>query len=156
MRKRIPTQQEYQAYRGAHCHKLWIEVGSDWVCPACARTKYQILRWTTRFPRTPAAFEDWMAGLHRHHDHSQGLLSLNRGRFPQTVICDQCNAADGVAKRQLDLPENFSFSPSEISLFIEVAPHGKHKVIIPKASEVYRSLSATPLKGGWFEHSHRR
>lgn len=80
-----------------------------------------------------------MAGLHIHHDHSAPLLS-GEGRFPDTLICDQCNAADGCAKRELQLPEDFSFSPLEIGQFITVNPHKRHKIDLDKAQQIYDEL----------------
>ena len=141
MIRRIPTHQEYLAYDGAHTHRLWAEVGPNWVCPACNRSKFQVLRWTTRFPKSPKAFQDWMAPLHRHHDHSAGVFSNRCSRFPETIICDQCNAADGAAKRKLKLPKNFSFSPAEIAVFVVATPHDKHAINYEMAYEIYVAIS---------------
>ena len=143
MSPRIPTQQEFFAYTGAHTHRLWTEVGPNWVCPACRRTKFQVLRWTTRFPRSPNAFQDWMAPLHKHHDHSVGVISNQFARFPETTICDQCNAADGAAKRKLILPRNFSFSPAEIAAFVVATPHGKHAINYEMANAIHIALSSS-------------
>ena len=137
---RLPTISEFQAYKGAHCHRLWAEVGEHWTCPSCRRSKFQILRWTTRFPNSPHKFEDWMAGLHKHHDHSAEMLEREVPRFEQTIICDQCNAADGTAKRKLSLPPKFSFSPLEISWFVVPRAHEKHEIIYPAAQSVYEAV----------------
>lgn len=134
---RIPTIAEFQAYKGAHCHRLWFEVGEHWICQSCRRSKFQILRWTTRLPNSPHRFEDWMAGLHKHHDHSVELYGQEVPRFEQTIICDQCNSADGTAKRKLKLPVNFSFSPHEISSFVIASPHGKHQINYQAAQLIY-------------------
>ena len=141
MNIKIPTIEDYKNYNGLHCHKLWAEVGESWICPSCNRNKFQILRWTTRFPGKPNAFKAWVAVLHRHHDHSQGYFSTNNSRFTETVICDQCNSADGQAKRKLGLPKNFSFSPSEIALFINATPHGKHKLNFEVARYIYNGIN---------------
>ena len=138
---KVPTYEDFQSYTGLHCHLLWAEVGDNYVCPACQRNKFQILRWTTRFPNKPNAFQDWVAVLHRHHDHSQGVMSCNAGRFPETVICDQCNSSDGAAKRKLKLPREFSFSPSEIGYFTTATPHGKHKINYEKAKAIYEAVN---------------
>lgn len=141
MSRRIPTPQEFFAYDGAHTHRLWADVGPNWVCPACHRSKFQVLRWTTRFPRSPNAFQDWMAPLHKHHDHSAGVLSNRFSRFPETIICDQCNVADGTAKRKLKLPKTFSFSPTEIAVFVVATPHDKHTINYEMAHAIYMALS---------------
>ena len=137
---KIPTAEEFAAYRGAHYHQLWARVGPDWTCPSCKRSKFQILRWTMRFPRTAERFEDWMAGLHEHHDHARSWDGIGVARFHPTVLCDQCNAADGAAKRRLKLPEHFSFSPMEIAQFVTATPHGKHVIDLALAERIYRSL----------------
>lgn len=137
---KIPTQDEFAAYKGAHCFQLWASTASDWRCPGCDRNKFELLRWTTRFPRSPKAFKDWMAGLHRHHDHSVDHFERGTRRFVETVICDQCNAADGAAKRILKLPAKFSFAPPEIRAFVVARPHGKHQINYEIARAIFESL----------------
>lgn len=139
---RVPTLEDFQQYTGLHCHRLWKEVGDFFVCPACQRNKFQILRWTTRFPRSPSSFKDWVAVLHRHHDHSDNSFDRTSGRFPTTVICDQCNAADGAAKRKLGLPKNFSFSPREIAQFVVASPHSPHQIDFDRARDIYLALQS--------------
>ncbi len=141
---KIPTLEDFQNYDGLHCHILWRKVGDHWICPICDRTKYQIMRWTMRFPTKPNRFEDWVAVLHRHHDHSESVRGVGNGRFPATIVCDQCNSADGLAKRKLGLPENFSFSPDEIRYFVTATPHGKHKVSFEIARRIYEELTSVP------------
>lgn len=145
---RVPTAEEFSAYEGAHCFQLWKSLARDWTCPACRRTKYQIMRWTMRFPRTPKRFEGWMAGLHQHHDHARSWTGVGIARFEPIVICDQCNSADGTMKRHLGLPPNFSFTPTEIGQFIIATPHGPHKLDFVAGRRVYLSLkaSASPAK----------
>ncbi|MCY1167245.1 hypothetical protein D9M73_72040 [compost metagenome] len=41
-----------------------------------------------------------------HHCHGVG-------RFPETLICSDCNSADGAAKRKLGLPTDWSFTPTK-------------------------------------------
>src|SRR3546814_10453770 len=72
-------------------------------------------RTDTLFPYT-TLFRS-MAGLHEHHDHARSWDGIGVARFQPTVLCDQCNSADGAAKRRLKLPNNFSFSPAEIARF---------------------------------------
>ena len=143
---RIPTIEDFLKYKGAHCHRLWAETGSNWICPACNRNKYQILRWTTRFPNSPNKFQDWHAGLHKHHDHSVPYFSTQTPRFEQTIICDQCNSSDGAVKRKLSLPKDFSFSPFEIMCFVEPTPHGKHVINHEAARQLFQSISSGLLQ----------
>lgn len=136
---RVPTAEEYAAFDGAHCHKLYRELGADWSCPCCHRTRYQCMRWTTLFPKKPhLRRQGWAVGLHRHHDHG------TPPRFPVTPVCEQCNSADGFAKRHLGLPRDFSFSPEQIALFVTGVPHGKHLVNLTIASQVFNAYHSKP------------
>lgn len=137
---RIPTQEDFLAFNGAHCKHLYASIGPDWRCPGCDRTKYQVMRWTKRFPNSPNAFMGWVVGLHQHHDHGIG-----RARFPETLVCEQCNSADGAAKRELKLPEQFSFSPAEIRCFVIPVPHGWHLINYAAAHRFYLAASIPPL-----------
>lgn len=139
---KTPTLEDYQNYTGLHCHKIWIEVGPYFVCPGCDRNKFELLKWTMRNPGKPTAFKDWVAMLHRHHDHSEHSMNRNSGRFSETIICGQCNAADGMAKRMHKLPEEFSFSPAEIRQFVRSTPHQKHEINFEKALQIYQTLHA--------------
>ena len=47
------------------------------------------------------------------------------------VICAQCNAADGFAKRELKLPPDFTFT----------TPHGRHVIDIVTAHWIYQLAS---------------
>lgn len=138
---KVPSIEDYQNHTGLHYKNLWKAVDDNWKCPACRRTKFQIMRWTKRFPNTPRAFMDWVAALHRHHDHSVSIFSKQNSRFCETVICDQCNSADGAAKKKLKLPKKFSFSPYEIGQFVITTPHGKHQINYHLAWAIYEQLN---------------
>lgn len=142
---KTPSLNDYLNYNGAHCFRLWASLDNNWVCPGCKRSKFQIMRWTTRFYQksdgTRETYKGWMAGLHRHHDHSVDYRSSQPRRFLETIICDQCNAADGAVKRKLKLDSNFSFSPFEIAQFVIPTPHSKHKINYEIAENIYRYVS---------------
>ena len=140
MKNKTPTFEDYRNHTGLHYHRLWKTTGDNWICPGCGRSKFQIMRWTLRFPNTPAAFMDWGAALHKHHDHSTDYRCLGVSRFPETLICDQCYSADGIVKRVLKLPNDFSFSPQEMRMFIEAPPHGNHKINYERALDLFTLL----------------
>jgi len=124
--------------------RLWQGITEEWRCPGCARSRRQIMRWTTRYflkgvGKVPG-YKGWMAGLHRHHDHGSPPYSVD-GRFPETVVCDQCNAADGAVRRELGLPQEFSFAPQEIARFVTSTPHGRHKVNLAIAAEIFYEVT---------------
>lgn len=142
---KIPTQQEYKAYDGAHCHVLFRSVSKTWRCPSCNRTKFEIMRWIKRNNGM-----GWLCGLHTHHDHSEEpyiyhgniTLTTNIPRFPHTIICDQCNMVDATIKRRYsDIPRNFSFSPSELQQIIFARPHQPHVVKYLTAYRIYERVT---------------
>lgn len=129
--KRIPTDDEYQNYDGEHCKDLWQELSESWCCPGGNRSKREILRWTRRTPKDKPSFYGWIATLAKHHDHSTS------NRFPMTIICGDCNSADGQAKKTLNLPSNWSFSAAEIQQFVTGIPHGGCHINYQKAKALY-------------------
>lgn len=145
METKIPTYENYYNHDGLHYKKLWKSTSEDWTCPACGRSKFQIMKWTRRFPNKPEKLMGWVAALHRHHDHSVGLLESGVRRFPETIICGQCNATDGVVKKKLKLPSKFSFSPLEMRSFIQATPHDSHKIDYDIALTIYKSLGLNDL-----------
>jgi hypothetical protein len=98
------------------------------------------------YPKLPTRHEGWAAGLHRHHDHANDAFRYGRSepfvavRFAEAVICEQCNSADGTAKRKLGLPSTFSFSPAEISQFVRPTPHGFHEINYDVARTIFQAV----------------
>ncbi|MGR9587070.1 hypothetical protein [Pandoraea sputorum] len=144
-RRKIPTAGDFAEYDGHHCHLIYKSLPPGWQCPGCGRTPFQILRWTMRFPHLPSKFMGWAGGYHQHHDHAgdrEGYFSNSPdARFPKTIMCEQCNAADATVKRTLKLPKAFSYSPEEIRAFVESVPHGKHVINYPRAAQIYESVT---------------
>lgn len=146
MKIKIPTYEDYYNHTGLHYKNLWKSIDDEWCCPACGRNKYQIMKWTKRFPNSPKQFMDWVAVLHKHHDHSLGYLESGLRRFPETIICGQCNLADGAVKKKLKLPSKFSFSPQEMRTFIQATPHDKHVIDFEVACAIYNSILSDKKK----------
>jgi hypothetical protein len=132
---RQPTDVEYAAYDGMHCHGLWRTTPESWRCPCCNRSKRGILQWGQRVGSNAKTYGPvgWKAGLHKHHDHG------SYRRFPQTLICGACNAADGRAKRSLGLSADFSFSPSELRQMISAADNQPVIVDLNMARQIYET-----------------
>jgi hypothetical protein len=92
----------------------------------------------------------WAVGLHTHHDHRDDQYRYSSEarppgfctRFVDTLLCEQCNSADASAKRKLKLPENFSFSPAEIAMFVTATPNGWHLLDYDIASRIYAQIVA--------------
>lgn len=152
--RRIPTWEECLAFDGAHCRQLYAMVGALWRCPSCNRSRFELLRWTMLYPKRPNRHEGWAVGLHTHHDHGTDRSSsqlapgaLRRvSSFTPTVICEQCNSADGTVKKRLCLPTNFTFAPWEIGQFVRATPHGKHLISYDIAQAIFNQVTTrTPL-----------
>jgi hypothetical protein len=139
---KVPTMEEFQNYRGGHTHKKWVALPVEWRCPSCRRSRFEILTWTqTRMEngRVPTGEYKWLAPLHGHHDH--GSHAGIPPRFAETIICGDCNSADGRAKRRLNRPADFSFSPLELSLFVIGTPHNGVRFELEVAKKVYESIA---------------
>ena len=137
----------------------WASVSQSWACPACGRDKRRIARVT--------AAGVVLARLEGHHDHlgdevnsslrarvgSNWVEQLGPGsgklanyaeklvrRFEPSLICHDCNLADGAAKIALkDLPRAFSFSPAEINRFINAAVNREHRIDLDRARELWEA-----------------
>lgn len=139
---KVPTEADFLGFNGAHCRELYATLPPYWLCPSCNRSKFQVLRWTTLFPDKPEQRrEGWAGGYHRHHDHGESIYGR---RFERTTICEQCNSTDGMVKRKFKLPDDFSYSPTEIGRMVTAFAHGKHLVDYNVASAIYMALR--PLK----------
>lgn len=74
--------------------------------------------------------------LTHHHCHSESWPQ----RFPRTLICGDCNSADGAAKRKLGLPKDWSFTPAELAQFVKVLPYsGKTDIDYEIARKIYEA-----------------
>lgn len=144
---------------GVDLNESWALTSYSWVCPCCRRDKRQIFRLGRR--------NVLHAKLEFHHDHMRDTVfkrakelcgdearwvELCRARsmsfltdhirelllrFPRSLICSDCNVADGAAKTRLGLDPSFSFSPSEIAAFIVPAPHKEHEIRVDKARDIW-------------------
>lgn len=128
----------------------WAETWTGWSCRCCGRTKPEIVRVGSNGVL--------LCRLEMHHDHiadharklfdasnpkvdGNGLLNEQIAaakdalmifveRFGPTLLCADCNAAEGEAKRLLSgrIDPNFTFTPAEISKFIRATPNHIHDV----------------------------
>ena len=140
---RIPTKVELESFTGMHCSELYSEaVTNSWRCPSCNGTAQQLVRWTDIRGlcwRDKYADEHGMGftiAMAKHHCHAGR-------RFATTLMCGDCNSADGAAKRKLGLPSSWSFSPAEIAQFVTVEIHsGATKIDYDKAMQIYKETES--------------
>lgn len=131
----------------------FFEVDVRWRCPCCHRAKHEIARLDRN--------NNLLCPLHWHHDHFGDLVSDKlphvRGattddaltlrsvqdglaRFPETLICGDCNVAEGSqAKSLVGAPKYFSFAPFEIATFVEVRPNVPHLVNEARAKAAFEA-----------------
>jgi len=143
----------------------WVSAEDNWRCPCCDRTKFEILRWR----QLNCGEWRWLGELHWHHDHVLGKFSdvfrqwglmqrylardhelgvwdaeayaywNSQFRFPDTLMCMDCNWAEGSSKSKLKLPYWFSFSPIEVFTFVSGRPHQKPVVIYDLAQLIWEN-----------------
>jgi rubredoxin len=134
----------------------WAMTPQDWICPGCGRGKIDIARLNSR--------KEAMCHLHEHHDHMQGVLkrkfrelAVSKSAvvadqdcedfakrsaamivaYEPTVICADCNTAEGAAKRLVGTPSDFSFSPQEIREFVQPQPNMPHEINVEAAQSIW-------------------
>lgn len=133
--------------KGVDFNRWWVFTATDWACPACNRVKADIVRLNQH--------GYVMGHLHEHHDHMVDFLEREFTRvsesrdvvvadevakkfvdrtayalsaYDNTIVCSDCNYADGSAKRLIGAPKEFSFSPSEISQFVVPRANAEHEL----------------------------
>ena len=141
-------------------NQLWDEQRPDWMCGCCRRTKPALWR-RGKDGRLVGA-------LHQHHDHlmdyPNALLRIHLGpdwtaileqkhpgadhfrsglcrfveRFPAEIICQDCNVAEGAAKRHVQGDRFFSFAPPEIARIITPMSSATHQVNREIAARIWR------------------
>ena len=137
----------------------WIETPDDWQCVSCRRLKAEITR--------PDKSGQPFGQLHYHHDHMADFTkdrlkelfgpdwahhaeqahpgadyfrtSADRllSRFPDSLICMDCNTADGNVKAKLGLDPYFTFAPNEIRRFCRIGGGRAHALILEAAKSIY-------------------
>ena len=125
----------------------FFEVEPDWRCPCCFRSKPEMARLDKN--------GNLLCSIHWHHDHFSDYISSSIRevlgqemgawaairdsfvRFPGTLICNDCNVAEPVAKNIVAAPEQFSFTPYEIASFIIVDMNAPHRLDAERAHEAY-------------------
>jgi hypothetical protein len=163
----VPTAADIAAFNGLHCAATYRRaVRDEWRCPCCARSPQQLIRWSDIRGQSQRAMHGdqygmgWTISFAHHHCHGADWGSP--ARFPTTLICGDCNSADGATKRKLQLPTAWSFSPVELARFVRCSPHtGRTLINYHTAAAIYRQSAAAlsgptaPLPAGVAEVLHQ-
>ncbi len=153
------AQRQFDA-KGLDLDQNWATTPTFWVCPGCNRSKPELFRLSSA--------GILLARLDLHHDHLEGYIKdqlrkrhgqqwpqkippdthhiENLGatlvrRFAATIVCIDCNAADGAAKKLIaGIHPHFSFRPAEIAAFSLITPNRPHKVDTAEAERVWQKV----------------
>ena len=125
----------------------WVLTKQSWICPCCRRDKFAISRM--------AKARRIVCKLVVHHDHMKDALKdafrdeylEAKGHAPaqdgydlvermgkawaahdDVLLCEDCNNAEGKAKRVVRAPRHFTFATGQIARFIRASPHGAHSI----------------------------
>ncbi|WP_271612698.1 hypothetical protein [Bradyrhizobium sp. CCBAU 21362] len=136
----------------------WASTREHWTCPCCKRGKAHIARVSSggvllcRLEYHHDHLADRAKRLFREHRPQGGdretIIQIGRAenalmllveRFEQTLICIDCNLAEGRAKLELakEIDSDFTFTPAEIASFIGVTPNRLHEVDLEKAKAAW-------------------
>lgn len=148
--------------KGVDMTLAWACTRMSWICPACGRTKPEIVRLNTK--------GHLMCRLVEHHDHMKDLVKAEFERqckaqrtivadevamrfaerasqmvsaYDNAIICDDCNAADPLAKSAANTPKDFSYSPQEIRLFVKPKPNVPHDIDVNEAVRIWKKHEQT-------------
>jgi rubredoxin len=151
--------QRFEA-KGLDLNENWALCAQYWICPACRRHKNDIFRLSKRGML--------LAKLELHHDHirdsvwprirelfgkdwletrpKSSIIILDNireltSRFDVSLICSECNAADGKVKTRFrdEIDSRFSFTAQEIGAFISAAGGKDHDIDYEKAHAVWEA-----------------
>lgn len=103
-----------------------------WICPACGRSIAACTYTRAGKPYFKTC---------QHHDH--GADYGRPTRFAPAPICKACNDFDGMLKKVMGLPVDFSYAPEELRQIITHAvPHtGRHLYYSPETTvKVFRAF----------------
>ena len=135
----------------------WASVPPDWSCPACWRKKHEIARLSgsgvlianldlhhdhltdaLRARLQQEVGPDWIVKIPEQSRHIVKRAETLVARFEPTLVCPDCNGADGAVKARLpQIDRKFSFRPSEIKSFIRSAPNREHQIDNDSACDIY-------------------
>ena len=140
----------------------WACTPMDWTCPACGRFKSEIVRLNGN--------GHLMCRLVEHHDHMKDLVKAEFERqcktqevivadefakrfaaraspmvsaYDNAIICDDCNAADPMAKAAVGTHKDFSYSPQEIRRFVRPKPNVPHEIDAEEAARIWHGHEQT-------------
>lgn len=145
-----PLSKRIRSFHGSDALELnsnWIGTPQAWLCPCCGRDKFRLSRRGQK--------RQVLAKLVIHHDHMGEVLKASFrtaletfgtqapqesgfglaarigkafAAFEEILVCEDCNNADTAAKKLVEAPRSFSFTPGQIRDFVRVRDHAPHEI----------------------------
>lgn len=115
----------------------WKTTNNEWRCPACKRTKQDIMYFSDKT-------KQWQAQIVEHHDHMKDVYGIQR--FDNTLICGACNTIDAAFKQYMKnkntpVIDGFSFSPKELrEVVISTKNKAGHEIRYKTAVRLYYDI----------------
>lgn len=149
--------------KGLDLNENWALSSPDWSCPACRRFKADIFRLSKRgvllgklelhhdhirdhvWPRAQELFgADW---LETRPKSSIPILDQIRdltSRFDLSLVCSECNTADGKVKSRFraETDPRFSFTTREIGAFVRSHAGNDHEIDYERAYALWEAEKA--------------
>ena len=127
----VPTKEDLaQLLYGNGASKKWDDARSDWACPICERTKFQIVRQSNA--------KKWFAGIYEHVEW-HGIESADEpfiDRHERIDICADCSKIFSELKSSKPALADSFLTTGQIEVsIIEHAPHQKHDVDWAQATQ---------------------
>ncbi len=147
---------------GFNITRLWVLTPQNWICPACGRSKSQIVKLDQH--------QNLWCWIVEHHDHMKEIIKQKFfeisvaqhkivadsdaeafairscsmiSAFDNVAICGDCNSADTNAKKLISAHPDFSFSSFEIADFVIANPNVPHSINIEKAQRIWEANKNT-------------
>ncbi|MBC9880404.1 hypothetical protein G8O24_24060 [Bradyrhizobium sp. INPA01-394B] len=146
--------------KGLDLNENWALCAQYWICPACRRHKNDIFRLSKRgillaklelhhdhmrdcvWPRIQELFgKDWLATRPTSSTTILDYIRELTSRFDVSLVCSECNAADGKVKSRFrdEIDSRFSFTAQEIGTFIRPAASKDHEIEYERAQAAWEA-----------------
>ncbi|MGE0290434.1 MAG: hypothetical protein AB7P16_29465 [Bradyrhizobium sp.] len=146
--------------KGLDLNENWALCAQYWICPACRRHKDDIFRLSKRgillaklelhhdhmrdcvWPRIRELFgKDWLETRPKSSTTILDYIRELTSRFDVSLVCSECNAADGKVKTRFraEIDSRFSFTAQEIGTFIRPAASKDHEIDYEKAYSAWEA-----------------
>jgi len=146
--------------KGLDLNENWALCAQYWICPACRRHKDDIFRLSKRgillaklelhhdhmrdcvWPRVRELFgNDWLETRPKSSITILDYIRELTSRFGVSLVCSECNSADGKVKTRFrdEIDSRFSFTAQEIGTFVLPASSKDHEIDYEQAYSAWEA-----------------